>query len=505
MSPLAVGRIGLVAVLLVGCAACADRSERPGTDGTVAGSSPTESPPSAVSSAGTTDMPDCTSYVDPTGGGEGGAASPFTTIATAVDAARNGAVICVAEGAYTGEELAPGEKYFTLAGGFQSGSDFRVRDSAQYVSKVEGSGNGSFYRADDPAPKDGELVAIDGFDISGYAQAISRMTYFQGRINITNNTIHDNHCNDPALIGAAFSLSNVVATVEGNVFTNNTCGRGGAGALDDTLDRNDVTFANNLVTNNAGTEPDSSHGGAVYLFGNTLTITSNVFSDNEVTGWGAGLYVGANNGGGQHTTANLAWNVYRSNKAGINGGGFFCDDSATCISEHEIYDGNCGGNLYVDSGPEGTGPTTGTFTHMTNVNAKDVECGAPGAGFTLDNGNGAADDYTITNALFYGNGVDVVAGCGGGNCDGVTVNVSHSMVQTEYEENGVQVTFGDGVVAATDPLFVDAASGDLHLQSIDGHWTPTGYVEDDASSPALGKGDGGVELGAYGNSGEASR
>jgi hypothetical protein len=512
-------RSGLFALMLAVCViagACAEPVEGSGSS-SGSGGTTEESAPHAGPTAGTTELPKCSSYVDATGAGEGTAASPFKTIGAAVEAAENDEIICVAEGTYSGEKLAPGAKFFTLAGGFQTGKDFMVRDSAKYVSMVKGGGDGSFYKADDPAPKDDQLVAIDGFDISGYAQAISRATYFMGRFDITNNTIHDNDCNDQALIGAAFSLANVKATIKGNVFTKNTCGRGGAGALDDGLDKNDVTFANNLVINNAGTEPESSHGGAIYLFGNRLTITANVFLDNEVTGWGAGLFVGANNGGGQHTTANLSWNVYRNNKAGINGGGLFCDDSATCLSEHDIYDGNCGGNVYVDAGPEGTDPTIGKFDHMTNLNAKEVGCDRPGAGFALDNGNEAADDYTITNSIFFGNkdASDLVASCGDGGCDTVEVNISYSMVQKEYANLGVDVTFGAGILAPADPLFVDAAKGDFHLQSTKGHWTPTGYVDDDVSSPALGKGNGNVdknsakvgskpELGAYGNSGESS-
>jgi hypothetical protein len=32
----------------------------------------------------------------------------------------------------------------------------------------------------------------------------------------------------------------------------------------------------------------------------------------------------------------MTWNVYRGNRAGNGGAGFFCDEAATCISEHEI-------------------------------------------------------------------------------------------------------------------------------------------------------------------------
>ena len=90
-------------------------------------------------------------------------------------------------------ELKPGEKYFTLAGGFQRGRDFKVRDSATYVSRATGRG-GSFIRYDDPAPKGNQLTAIDGFDISGYSQAIVRDYYESQRFDITNNHIHDNTC-----------------------------------------------------------------------------------------------------------------------------------------------------------------------------------------------------------------------------------------------------------------------------------------------------------------------
>ncbi len=117
------------------------------------------------------------------------------TITAAVDTADSGAVICVAAGKYA-EEIKPGQKSFTLAGGFQSGSGFKVRDSAKYVSLAKGNGEGSFLSISDPGPKGDQLTAIDGFEITGYSQAIVRQHWEPQRFDITNNFIHGNTCTD---------------------------------------------------------------------------------------------------------------------------------------------------------------------------------------------------------------------------------------------------------------------------------------------------------------------
>ena len=169
-------------------------------------------PPRAVTVARATAIPSCASYVDASAAkGDGTAGKPFKRIADAVAAAQPGAIVCVAEGAYP-EQIAPGEKYFTLAGGFQSGSSFKVRDSAKYVSKAQGKG-GSFIRYVDPGPKDDQLTAIDGFEIAGYSQAILRDYYESQRFDVTNNFIHDNACGDNSLVGGGVALNNVSGTV----------------------------------------------------------------------------------------------------------------------------------------------------------------------------------------------------------------------------------------------------------------------------------------------------
>src|SRR5947209_5033100 len=226
--------------------------------------------PRAVTVARTSEIPGCSLHVDAAvaGRGDGTAQRPHKTIAAAVAAATNGNVICVTEGSYA-EQIRPGEKSFVLAGGFQRGKDFKVRDSAAHVTKATGRG-GSFIRIEDPGPKGDQRTVIDGFDISGYSQAIVREYYESQRFDITNNHIHDNKCAGDALAGAGFALNNVSGRIEGNVFRNNSCGRGGAGFLNDSTKANTVTIERNLIDGNAGTEPGASHGGALYLFGRTL-------------------------------------------------------------------------------------------------------------------------------------------------------------------------------------------------------------------------------------------
>ena len=501
-------------VLIVACGSSDPGGSLGGTSGT-SGTSGSGLPPTLPPKvARTTTIPGCTLFVDVANNGaaDGTVARPHKSLAVAINSAANDAIVCVAEGTYA-EALTPGVKYFTLAGGFQSGHEFKVRDSALYVSKAKGSGSNTFFRVSDPGPTAGQLSAIDGFEITGYSQAIVREIYYSQKFDITNNYIHDNTCAGADVIGGGFSLSNVSGSIRGNVLARNSCSRGGAGALIDTTNENSVSIISNRVESNAGTQPESSHGGGLYLFGSSLTLTSNEFTANTVTGWGAGLYVGAFTGGGQPTTANLSWNVFYDNRAGNYAGGFFCDDGAHCISDHDTFDKNCGGNIATDA--DGT---TASFDHLINSRSLTVDCGAPGAGVLMTRENTNPDVFTFTNSIFWGNAknLDFAGSCDSG-CGNVKVSVTYSNVQSAVSTGGITVSFGAGNQESVDPLFVDPNAHDFHLKSTHGHWTPGGYVKDSADSPGLRSGDPAgptsnnppqagnrSELGAYGNSAEAS-
>ncbi|MCA0433300.1 MAG: DUF1565 domain-containing protein [Proteobacteria bacterium] len=410
-----------------------------------------------------TEVPACTAYVDGNvpGQGDGTSAKPWQRISEAADAVASGAVICVAEGIYQ-EQLAPGEKYFSLAGGFQSGSNFQVRDSARFVSKLSGNG-GIFLRVVDPAPTGEQLTAVDGFDISGFSQAIVRDFWESQRFDITNNFIHDNVCSDQALAGAAFALVNISGTISGNVIHDNKCGRGGAGFLNDSTNKNAVVIENNWVEGNAGTEPDSSHGGGFYFFGNTLRISGNTFLNNSVTKWGGGLYVGAYTAGNQPTTATLSDNVFRGNRAGNAGGGFFCDDGAVCNVTNDFYEKNCGGNILLDGGPDGSDPTRSTFDHITNIFALSVDCQAPGVGVMIENGEiNPRDQHSFKSSVFWGNAKDADFGvaCGSSTpCEKVIVTVESSRVQQTYGDGTIFIRFAADNLPPADPSTVPPFDG----------------------------------------------
>ncbi len=426
------------------------------------GLSPTPRP---VTVARASAIPACTVHVDGQAGagGDGSAAKPHKTISAALEAASAGAVICVAEGVYA-EQLKPGEKHVTLAGGFQSGSGFKVRDSATYVSKAQGSGSGSFLAIEQAAGPKG-LTAIDGFEITGYAQAIVRDYWEPQHFEVTNNFIHDNTCDDVTKVGGGVSMINVSGTIKGNVFMKNACGRAGAVFVNASNYEGEVSLENNWVGDNAGIEPDSAHGGAFYLFGHKLTITGNAFINNSVTKWGGAVFVGAYTAGNEFTTATVSWNVYRGNRAGDSGGGFFCDDGATCHVSHDVYEKNCGGNVMVDGGAGGSGPTTATFDYITSVGALEPDCKTPGIGFYVNTFEALAQDsYKITRAIFWGNapGQDFATGCGSG-CEKIKVEVSRSLGDTTYKDGNIKITFGEGMVAPADPKFAAPDEGDFRL------------------------------------------
>jgi len=278
---------------------------------------------------------------------------------------------------------------------------------------------------------------------------------------------------------------------------------------------------------NIGTR--SGIGGAFFCDGGASpTIIDNIIVDNYASSRGAAIacYNGsaiivdnviANNGGGRGCSGIMGWwdpgvmrddpivvtgNLIAKNSAIFGGGSFIWGASA-------IF-------------------TNNTFFANTATGSTDPNNMGHGGGVILNGGSKVPAPVTIvTNCIFWDNVAEWPDGTG----DQISVQsgndstISYCDVQGGLADvcinpaGGVAPTWGDGNIDA-DPLFADAANGDLHLKSTGGRWDATAgdWVKDAQTSPCVDTGDpasdystepepngGRINMGAYGNTAEASK
>jgi hypothetical protein len=190
---------------------------------------------------------------------------------------------------------------------------------------------------------------------------------------------------------------------------------------------------------------------------------------------------------------------------GHRGCGVEVSEESTLSLDHCIVAGNAGPGLR--SVPKTTG------RGLVKVSQVDVtQCT-----LVLNRSYGLeGDGITVINSILYGNGI--AAG---------DVQIKGSSVKVSYSD--IQGGFAGQSNLDADPLFVASGSwtdpntyvlGDFHLKSKAGHWNPRtcSWVLDDVTSPCIDAGDpnaafglepppngGRANLGAYGNTPEASR
>jgi parallel beta-helix repeat protein len=220
------------------------------------------------------------------------------------------------------------------------------------------------------------------------------------------------------------------------------------------LEGGSPVITNNVVTQNRLGYSGSS-GGGIYAYFSSATITHNTISNNSAED-GGGIYVtnwpsssgpmpdieynniyGNNSfaGGGiylQISSPTVRGNTIAANTASA-GGGIAANHSSSLIANNIIVSNSAG--KYGGGGIWATNNSSPVIVSNTVV---DNTASGPGTGIAVDN----QFSLNITNCIVWGNGLY--------NC-----TATYSDIEGGYT--------GEGNIN-TDPLFVDAAGGNLHLQ-----------------------------------------
>jgi predicted outer membrane repeat protein len=268
---------------------------------------------------------------------------------------------------------------------------------------------------------------------------------------LTNCTFIDNWAN---FGGGAISCWNSSSpTLNQCTFNYNSVRFGSGGGLS-CLYSSAPTLADCTFTGNSA----DSGGGVYCLSASAPTFDDCTFTGNQAD---AGLY---GNGGGMHidgSSPSLTNCTFSGNLANDYGGGIYCDASSPVISDSLIvnnvaYDGRGSG----DGG--GLACANSSAPQLINVTLAKNSARTSGGGLISE----SASSPALFDCILWGN---IATADPGISASTASVSVSYSCIQ----DGTGQSWFGADSID-TDPLFVDPANDDFHLQ---------------ATSPAIDAGD----------------
>jgi len=468
---------------------------------------------------------------------------PFDAIQKAIEAASDGDTIIVRDGTYTGggnRDIHFGGKAVHLMS--ENGPENCIVDA-------EGS-----HRVFQFASGEGADSILDGFTLTGGLKAWGGSgggVYCDGASpTIINNTITGNTAHNaygggifcyngsPTIMnntitgntaynreGGGIYCSSSSPTISNNTISGNTADLAGGGIY---CDRGSPTITNNTMT--ANTAEDD--GGGIYCYYSSPTITRNTVTANTAS-YGGGIYCA----GSSPTITNN--NITANTTTDNYGGGIYCTGSSPTITNNTIgaNTASYGGGIYCIGGSATI--TKNTVTANTAYYGGAIYCSTNSATISKNTMSGNTADSrgggicctggavtVITNTILWSN-----SAIGSGNqiyVDGsAAVTVRYSDVSAEasatYVGEGSTLAWEVGYIDV-DPLFADPANGDYHLRSKYGRWDPAandgagGWLYDEVMSPCIDAGDPGldfsnelqpnggqVNMGAYGNTPEASK
>lgn len=299
-----------------------------------------------------------------------------------------------------------------------------------------------------------------------------------GSVTLTGNTFSNNTSSSDGGGAIAGSGSGTV-TVSGNTFSGNSAavtsllgGGGGLGAVGETavIRLVDNQFSNNRASSSAG------GGAAVLLMGNgTVALTGNSFSNNTASVSGGGAWVFAVGTG----AVSVLRNTFSGNTTSGQGGGAAGGTNGVAIFADNVFLGNSaviGGGLVT--GPGSGAGVSNVVNNTFSGNIASVQGGGLAAALFDELGT-----LNIYNNIFWSNS----ASAGGNDGDDVyvdadidedslggPVNLFNSdfsgaadFASAQSEDLVITVIdqYSQGGNIQQDPLFVNAGSGDLHLQA----------------------------------------
>ena len=461
-------------------------------------------------------------------------ATAFTSIQAAVDAVKTTGEgeVWVAQGTYTGREgdIVTMAEHVYLYGGFAGTETVREqRDWTARPTIIDGEGTRSLVNGANHAALDGFVLQNGQQGRVGGGLYCYHTSPVVINCSFSGNTAHFGgglYCNDasPTLTNCSFSGNTAYhgggiycysasPVLTNCTFSGNTADKYGSGIY--------CYSASPVLTNCSFSSNTATYGGGLYCEDGSPALTSCTFSSNTAT-YGGGLYC-------EDGSPALTSCTFSENTASYFGGGLYCHDVSPALTTC-IFSGNTtpyrGGGLYCDdaslaltscSFSENTAFSGGGGLYCYYGSLALMNCSF--SGNMASNGGGGLHCYyvspALTNCSFSGNTSDDAGG--GLYCDDASPALANCILWGNTAGNlggeiytdpasSPTVTYtcvqggytGEGNIAA-DPLFVDAANGDLRLQAAS-PCIDTGTADGAPSTDFLGvlrPQGAGYDMGAY--------
>jgi thermitase len=400
----------------------------------------------------------------------------FDTIQGAVDAARDGDVIKVAAGIYTGvndygslAQVVYVDKTITIRGGYTPAFADPPHPDANPTTIDAQNGGRALYITGDISPTI-EGLRITGGDAAGLeggqggGDAGGGISVVDALATISNTYVFSN----TARWGGGVYLWASGATFIGNTINDNAARWGGGLYLET---GSDAALVGNCLSANTA-EKD---GGGLYLRESDATLHSNVITANTAGEWGGGLYVyqsettlsdndiafnvSATDGGGVYlwkSSASLAENTIIANVADQGGGLYLANSDATLANNVVANNqaGAMGAGLYV----QGSAPRLLHTTIARNGGAGD------GSGVYVTGEAGSRSTVALTNTILVDHAVGItVTGGNTASLEATLWGQDEWANATDWAEPGPTATIRLARNYWGDPAFVEPDAGDYHI------------------------------------------